>query len=275
MGLRSIILSLLISKTVILSSISTFSSRRIQCPYGVKVMVEPTYEEMSERACEILMKKLKKIAGEKEEVVLVLPTGRTPIRLYELLIERYKDDPVWGKVILVQLDEYVGASPEDEESFQYFLKSRLLNKLRVKRFIGINGGAKNLEEEVIRYNELLKELGSIDILVLGIGRNGHIAFNEPGFSSQLNFDIVELTEETQKVNGVTYEKAFTITVPYLLKSKFIMLLASGESKQEIIERTLKGPISKDIPASLLRGHPDCIFILDEVAATKLITPIRP
>ncbi|MGE4356932.1 MAG: 6-phosphogluconolactonase [Candidatus Omnitrophota bacterium] len=237
---------------------------------NVKVIINSDYEKMSQNMAKILMERIHQIAEEKGEVKIGLPTGNTPLRLYEILRTQYGLDPVWGKVILIQLDEYVGAGSHSPESFQYQIRKAVADQLNLKKFLGINGDAEDIQAERERYERELKEIGALDILVLGIGRNGHLAFNEPGFKTEGLVGIVELTEETKIANGVDFTQAITISLNMILQSREIFLLASGEGKKIPVERALLGEVSFSCPASFLQLHPQTTFILDEKAVTDRI-----
>ncbi|MCM8763591.1 MAG: glucosamine-6-phosphate deaminase [Candidatus Omnitrophica bacterium] len=235
-----------------------------------RVIVSADYEEMSQTACQMLMARVHQLAKEKEEVILGLPTGNTPKRLYELLRMRYKDDPVWKKVILIQLDEYVEVDPNSLLSFRHELEEQLLRHIPFKRFVGIVGGASDIEEERVRYAREIEALGEIDILVLGIGQNGHLAFNEPGFITENSVGVVELTPQTKEVNHVDFTHAYTLSLKTILSAKEIILLASGEKKKEILEKAIFGIVTPAVPASFLQNHPQTTFILDHSAASDKI-----
>ncbi|MCM8783180.1 MAG: glucosamine-6-phosphate deaminase [Candidatus Omnitrophica bacterium] len=235
-----------------------------------RVIVSADYEEMSQTACRMLMARVHQLAKEKEEIVIGLPTGNTPKRLYEILRTEYKDDPVWKKVILIQLDEYVGIGPDSSLSFRQELEEQLLKYLPFKRFVGIVGGASDIEEERVRYAREIEALGEIDILVLGIGQNGHLAFNEPGFITGNSVGVVELTPQTKEVNDVDFTHAYTLSLKTILSAKEVILLASGEKKKEIIEKTIFGIVTPFVPASFLQNHPQTTFILDRSATSDKI-----
>lgn len=229
---------------------------------GVSLIVPSNYEEMSRLAVELLLARLKKLVTEKGSAVIALPTGNTPLLIYEILRNYYRSNPIWNKVTLVQIDEYIGASPEEESSFQFQLRKNLVEYLPFKKFIAINGAAEDIAAERERYERAIKKLGGIDIIFLGIGINGHVAFHEPGLKTEKSVEIVELHEVTRKANNVPYSQAITITLNEILKAKEIFLISSAKKKRNIISEALNGDISYRLPASLLRTHSNTTFIVD-------------
>lgn len=235
---------------------------------GISLIVPSSYFEMSHTAVEFLLSRLREVVKKKGEAVVALPTGNTPQLMYEILRTQYKDDPIWKNLILLQIDEYAGAAPENETSFQYQLRKSLVSHLPFKKFISINGSAEDIQAERERYENVIRKLGGIDILFLGIGRNGHLAFHEPGVITSRAVEIVELQESTRKANNVSYRKAITLTLNEILRAKEIFLIASGKEKKEILSQALNGEISYSLPASLLRTHPRVTFIAERSAINE-------
>jgi len=237
---------------------------------NIGVILNSNYEEMSRTVAERLMERMREIVREKGEVKIGLPTGNTPLRVYEILRTQFKNDPIWEKVILIQLDEYVGADPNSPESFQYQLRENLVKHVRLKKFLAINGNASDINGERLRYEKELSQLGELDILVLGIGQNGHLAFNEPGFATEDLVGVVELSPQTREVNHVDFTHAYTISLKTILQAKEIILIASGEKKREIVEKALLGEVNLNLPASFLQNHPHTTFIIDQGACSERI-----
>lgn len=259
----------LLFRRVKINSKENFLSSQGYVPLGkLGVILNSDFKEMSRTTVEILIERMKQIIQEKGEVKLGLPTGNTPQLIYELLRTEYKNDPLWEKVILVQLDEYVGVDPFSPDSFQYQLRENLVNHVKLKRFISINGNAQDRGKERERYENEIKSLGELDLLVLGVGRNGHLAFHEPGFVTDKLVDIVPLTEQTKRDNGVSFSQAFTLTLNTILKAKEIILIASGEKKKEILNKALLGEVSLDVPASFLQNHNRTRFLITQDATDE-------
>lgn len=204
--------------------------------------------------------------------VFGLATGSTPETLYQ---EMVKSDLDFSNCISVNLDEYVGLSGDNDQSYRYFMNEHLFNKKPFKATYVPNGKAEDLEEECRRYEEIISNY-PIDIQILGIGENAHIGFNEPGTPFDAPTQVVELTESTINANKRNFEKvedvpttAISMGIGSIMKSKKIILMAFGEAKAEAIANTINGGITVDVPASVLQNHADVTIIIDEAAASKL------
>ena len=204
--------------------------------------------------------------------VFGLATGSTPETLYQ---EMVKSDLDFSNCISVNLDEYVGLSGDNDQSYRYFMNEHLFNKKPFKATYVPNGKAEDLEEECRRYEEIISN-HPIDIQILGIGENAHIGFNEPGTPFDAPTQVVELTESTINANKRNFEKvedvpttAISMGIGSIMKSKKIILMAFGEAKAETIANTINGRITVDVPASVLQNHADVTIIIDEAAASKL------
>lgn len=233
------------------------------------------YQEMSQKACEMIIS----IIRSKERPVLGLATGSTPEGLYECVIEQYKSNQVtFEYVTTFNLDEYVGLTGEDPNSYRFFMNNKLFNHIDIQKENTHvpNGVAVDLEQEVLKYEELIKENGAIDIQVLGIGLNGHIGFNEPGTPFTSRTHIVELDESTRNANARFFSsieevptQAITTGIETIMESKKIVLLVSGEEKAETLAKLLEGEITEDFPASILHKHHDVTIIADEPALSRI------
>ena len=204
--------------------------------------------------------------------VFGLATGSTPETLYQ---EMVKSDLDFSNCISVNLDEYVGLSGDNDQSYRYFMNEHLFNKKPFKATYVPNGKAEDLEEECRRYEEIISN-HPIDIQILGIGENAHIGFNEPGTPFDAPTQVVELTESTINANKRNFEKvedvpttAISMGIGSIMKSKKIILMAFGEAEAEAIANTINGGITVDVPASVLQNHADVTIIIDEAAASKL------
>ena len=229
-----------------------------------------TYEDMSREAAQIIFDALK----ENEKFSLGLATGSTPEGMYDVLATLINDEKLdLSHLTTFNLDEYVGLDEDDDQSYHYFMDEHLFSKLDIpKENINIlNGVASDLDKEVKEYESLIDETG-IDIQVLGIGRNGHIAFNEPGTSFESLTGKVQLTDETIEDNSRFFEKkedvpteALSMGLKTIMKAKQIILLISGDNKQRARELFVSGKVSEDVPASILHNHDNVILITDEAA----------
>ena len=233
------------------------------------------YDEMSEKACDWLIEKM----GKLEAPVLGLATGSTPEGLYDRLIEAYKQGDVTFKdTTTFNLDEYVGLSENDPQSYHFYMHERFFKHIDIKpeNTHLPKGDAHNLEEETKRYEQLIKDAGGVDVQLLGIGTNGHIAFNEPGISFDSRTQVVDLTESTIKANSRFFNsmddvptQAVTMGIESILESDEIVMLVSGESKAEALAQVINGEVTEDCPATVLQQHENVTIIADEAALKKV------
>lgn len=240
----------------------------------MKVIKVKNYEEMSKVAAEIF----KDVVKNKPNAVLGLATGTTPLGLYSELIKDHKENGTTYKNIkTVNLDEYAGLGIESDQSYVYFMRHNLFEGLDIdlKNTNIENGKAEDKEKECERYNNLLGEMQQ-DIQLLGLGSNGHIAFNEPNTPFGSGVHIVKLTENTIKDNSRLFADindvpryAFTMGIKNIMNAKKIVILASGKNKANAVKASVEGAVTEDVPASVLQLHPDCTFIVDEEAASLL------
>ena len=204
--------------------------------------------------------------------VLGLATGSTPETLYQ---EMVKSDVDFSNCVSINLDEYIGLSGDNDQSYRYFMNSHLFNEKPFKATYVPNGEAEDLEAECRHYEEILAN-HPIDIQILGIGENAHIGFNEPGTPFDAPTQVVELTESTINANKRNFEKiedvpttAISMGIGSIMKSKKVILIAYGEAKAEAIANTINGDMTTDVPASVLQNHPDVTVIVDEEASKRL------
>jgi len=243
----------------------------------VRVLIRKDYEEMSKTAAKIVADLIRR----KPNCVLGLATGSTPIGMYEELIRMHKEEGLdFSQVVTFNLDEYYGLPPDHPQSYRYFMDEHLFKHINIKpENTHVPDGTvpiDRIDEYCRRYEEMIKEAGGIDLQVLGIGRDGHIAFNEPGSSLSSRTRLVALDEQTRKDNSRFFKSidevpraAITMGVGTILEARCCMLLASGEGKAEVVAKAIEGPVTSQITASALQLHPNVIVILDEAAASKL------
>lgn len=241
----------------------------------MKLLVVKDYEEMSCAASEIF----KDIIAEKPDAVLGLATGSTPIGLYKKLIEMNRNKEIdFCNIKTVNLDEYVGLGEDNPQSYRYFMNENLFNQINIDKtntFVP-NGLAENLEKEVKSYDKKIEELGGIDIQVLGIGNNGHIAFNEPDDFLISETHVTNLSKSTIQANSRFFKsinevpvKAITMGIGSIMKAKRILLLIKGEDKISAIKELLNGNITTNNPATILKLHEDVTIIIDEIMENKI------
>lgn len=241
----------------------------------MKITVVDDYNKMSEIVAGIIVSQIRI----KPASVLGLATGSTPIGMYKKLIDYYKNGEVdFSNVITFNLDEYVGLSRQDNQSYISFMYDNLFSHINIneERIYIPNGTANDLEKECKRYDELLERFGPIDIQILGIGVNGHIGFNEPSKNLMLRTHVADLSEETRKANARFFDdinkvpkRAITMGIADIMRAENIILLASGKSKAPIVKRMLETGISTNIPASILKLHNNVEIIADKDAASLI------
>ena len=233
------------------------------------------YNDMSRKAANIISAQVIM----KPHAVLGLATGSTPVGAYKQLVEWYnKGDLDFANVTSVNLDEYKGLSPENDQSYRYFMNTNLFNHVNInkERTFVPNGLEPDSEKACADYNAIIRSVGGVDMQLLGIGGNGHIGFNEPGEAFEKETHCVNLTESTIKANARFFasmdevpKQAYTMGIKSIMSAKKILLIATGEAKADALYKSLYGPITPNVPASILQLHPDVTVVADE-AALKLI-----
>lgn len=233
----------------------------------MKIIKVDNQEEGGKIAFTLLKEKL--ASGAK---TLGLATGSTPITFYQEIIKSSLD---FSELTSINLDEYVGLSADNEQSYAYFMKEQLFQYKPFKESFIPNGLAKDLKAEVKRYDAIIDQ-HPIDFQVLGIGRNGHIGFNEPGTSFDVTTQVVDLAIDTIQANSRFFDsyeevpkQAISMGIASIMKSKTIVLMAYGQDKADAIAQMINGPVTTDLPASILQEHDDVSVIVDEAAASKL------
>ena len=215
----------------------------------------------------------------KPNCVLGLATGSTPIGTYQQLVERCKNgDLSFAEVTTVNLDEYLGLAPTHEQSYRYFMNHNLFDHVDIKmeNTHVLNGMAADPDAECAAYNELIRSLGGIDLQLLGMGHNGHIAFNEPGDNFGLETHVVSLSERTIDANKRFFasrdevpRKALSMGIKNIMSARKILVVVSGEEKAEAVYKSVTGPVTNEVPASVLQLHPDVTLVGDSAALSKL------
>lgn len=203
---------------------------------------------------------------------LGLATGSTPLAFYD---EIRKNDLDFSDMTSVNLDEYVGLAADNDQSYHYFMQENLFRAKSFKESFLPNGLASDLQEETRRYDQVIAE-HPIDFQILGIGHNGHIGFNEPGTSFDVTTHVVNLAEDTIKANSRFFDsiddvpkQAISMGIQSIMQSKMIVLMAYGQGKADAIKQMIEGPVTEDLPASVLQKHPNVVVIVDEAAASAL------
>jgi len=241
----------------------------------MNIMIFDSEEKLNEAAANIIIGQIQSIP----RAVLGLATGGTPVGIYKEIVKDFQRGMVSFKnVTTFNLDEYVNIPVDHPESYHSYMNANLFAHIDLpesQRHIP-DGNAADLDAECSRYDEAIELSGQIDLQLLGLGHNGHIGFNEPAESLVKGTHIVELAEKTLQANARFFDSiddvpkhALTMGVGTILKAKKILLVVKGADKADIISRALQGPITTDVPASLLQTHPHLIVLLDTAAAGKL------
>lgn len=241
----------------------------------MEVIITRNYDEMSRLAADLIARQLLR----KPNSVLGLATGSTPIGLYKELIRRHREEGLdFSQVITFNLDEYLSLPPTHPQSYRYFMDEHLFRHINIPpgNIHVPYGHAESVMEFCDWYEDQIKRSGGIDIQILGIGGDGHIAFNEPGSSLGSRTRLKTLTEETIRDNARFFASmdevprfAITMGVGTILEARKIILLASGAKKAAIVAEAIEGPITSQVTASALQLHRDVVVILDEEAGSKL------
>ncbi|MCA6608483.1 glucosamine-6-phosphate deaminase [Bacillus safensis] len=213
----------------------------------------------------------------KPDAVLGLATGGTPIETYKELIQLHQANQLsFKQTKTINLDEYAGLDPEHENSYMTYMKRHLFDHIDIPddQYFLPNGNAAHLEKECLRYDQLIEDVGGIDLQLLGIGQNGHIGFNEPGTPFNSKTHVVQLDENTRQANARYFSSidevpthAITMGIASILSSKKILLLASGKSKAKVIQYLEQAEIHPDFPASALKLHEDVTVLIDREAGS--------
>ncbi len=241
----------------------------------MKVLYAKESDQLSRWAADRFVEQLKK----NPKSILGLATGSTPKKMYEYLGE----DTRAGKVSFSQaksynLDEYVGLASDHPASYHYFMQEQLFSKVDFPEGANTlpNGVAEDLDKEALTYDRKIQEEGELDILILGIGSNAHIGFNEPNNVFEALTHVVELDESTRQDNSRFFEKiedvpthAISMGMRAIMQAKEVLLMAFGENKAEAIRDLVKGKVDPQVPASILQLHPNATILIDEGAASLL------
>lgn len=241
----------------------------------MKIYKEKDYKDMSRKAANIISAQVIM----KPNCVLGLATGSTPIGTYDQLVEWYnKGDLDFSEVTTVNLDEYKGLPRTNDQSYYYFMHQHLFDRVNIdpERTNVPNGMEPDAEKECGRYEELIRSLGGVDLQLLGLGHNGHIGFNEPGEAFEKETHCVDLTESTIEANKRFFasaddvpKQAYTMGIKTIMQAKKILIVVNGENKADIVERAFFGPVTPEVPASILQLHNDVTLVGDEAALAKI------
>lgn len=240
----------------------------------MRILKVKNYDEMSKKAAAVIAAQI--VA--KPDSVLGLATGSTPIGTYQYLVKKYQERELdFSGIKTANLDEYKGLTKENDQSYYYFMNTNLFQHVNVDmNNTNIpNGMAEDADAECSRYEEVIKELGGVDLQLLGLGHDGHIGFNEPEDHFAKQTHCVDLTEMTIEANKRFFasaddvpKQAFTMGIGTIMRAKKVLMIVSGKDKAAILKEALYGPVTPQVPASILQFHPDAIVIADEDALSE-------
>src|SRR4051812_20069356 len=241
--------------------------------------MEVLIRDNAEVGCVLGAKIIASVVREKPNAVLGLATGRTPLRLYQELIRLHRDEGLdFSRITTFNLDEYVGLPATNDQSYRYFMRENLFRHINIdqQRTHVPDGTAADLHAECRAYEKKILDVGGIDIQLLGLGRNGHIGFNEPTGSLRSRTWVKILSEQTLRDNSAVFgsfegmpKHALTMGIGTILDARRCLLLAFGPAKVRAVEDMVEGPLSAICPGSALQMHPRATVILDETSAAGL------
>ena len=241
----------------------------------MRIFIEKDYDAMSRRMAQIIAAEI----THNPACVLGLATGSTPEGAYKYLVDWHKQGCLSFKDVLsVNLDEYVGLAPAHDQSYRYFMQKNLFDHVDIvpENTRVPDGLTADPAAFCAEYDAYIRSLGYVDLQLLGIGRNGHIGFNEPGDCFELGTHIIELAPSTIDANKRFFaseaevpRQALTMGIKHIMQAKKILLVVSGEDKAEALARALTGPVTPQLPASILRLHPDVVLAADKAALSRL------
>lgn len=237
----------------------------------MKLLIEESYEDMSRRAADVIAE----VVVEKPNCVLGLATGSTPIGLYADLVSDCKEGKISFKdVSTYNLDEYRGLAGDHDQSYRYFMNVNLFDHVDIDKAATHvpDGACEDADAACAAYEEAIEAAGGVDIQLLGLGHNGHIGFNEPCDEFPKATHCVTLTESTIQANSRLFDsidevprEAYTMGIGTIMKAKKILVVANGEGKADIVRRAFFGPVTPEVPASILQFHPEVTVIVDAAA----------
>ena len=241
----------------------------------MRVIVQPDPDSVARRAAQFIARLVRR----RPTCVLGLATGGTPLGLYRELIRMHREEKLdFSRVVTFNLDEYIGLEPTHPQSYRAFMNVNLFDHINIdRRNTHVPDGlATDFEASADSYEQAIRDNGGIDLQLLGIGTDGHIAFNEPGSSLGSRTRVKSLTAETVRDNARFFGRAeavprlaITMGVGTILESRQCLLIACGEAKAAAIAATVEGPVTAQVTASALQLHRDVVAVIDEAAASQL------
>lgn len=242
---------------------------------SVRIYKAKDYDEMSRKAANVIAAQVIM----KPDCVLGLATGSTPIGTYKQLIERYEQgDLDFSEVTSVNLDEYKGLEKSNDQSYDYFMHHNFFDHINIKpENVNLPDGTQpDGDKECARYEEVIRSVGGADLQLLGMGHNGHIGFNEPAEAFDKCTHCVDLQKSTIEANARFFasmddvpKQAYTMGIGTIMSAKKILVVVSGADKAAIVKKAFTGPVTPQVPASILQMHPDVVVVGDEAALSEL------
>mgnify|MGYP000394196540 CR=1 FL=1 len=242
----------------------------------MNLRVVNSYEELSKVAAS----EFSKVIKEKPNAILGLATGGSPIGMYKELIKMYENKELdFSKITTVNLDEYIGLNPEHSQSYRYFMNKHLFDRINIdknKTYVP-DGLEQDSYKACQQYNNIIEKSGGIDMQLLGLGHNGHIGFNEPGEAFEKETHCVNLTKSTIEANKRFFEReedvpkqAYTMGIKSIMQAKKILIVVSGKGKADIVKKAFFGPVTPEVPASVLQLHNDVTLVGDRDALCEIL-----
>ena len=241
----------------------------------MKIYKMESYEKMSEKTAALIAAQI--VA--KPDSVIGLATGSTPEGAYALLAKWCQEGLLdFSQVKTVNLDEYKGLSPEDSHSYRYFMNQNLFDHINIDKANTYVPNGLEMDSKVVceGYEAIIDELGGIDLQLLGMGHNGHIGFTEPDTYFEMNTRCMDLTESTIEANKRNFncadevpKQAYTMGIGTIMRARKIVIAVCGEDKAETLAKVINGPVTPEVPASILLFHPDVTLVADEAALSKI------
>ena len=240
------------------------------------IYVGKDYQDVSRKAANIISAQIIL----KPDSVMGLATGSTPIGIYDQLVKWYeKGDLDFSSVVSINLDEYKGLSGDNDQSYRYFMNKHLFDRINIKKentYVP-NGLEPDSKKACQEYNDIIEKFGGIDMQLLGLGHNGHIGFNEPGEAFEKETHCVDLTKSTIEANKRFFEReedvpkqAYTMGIKSIMQAKKIIIVVSGKDKADIVKKAFLGPVTPEVPASVLQLHNDVTLVGDKEALAGIL-----
>ena len=241
----------------------------------MRIIKARDYEDVSRKAANIIFS----VMTEKPDCVLGLATGSSPVGIYKELVRHYQEgDLDFSRVTTVNLDEYRGLDREDPQSYAYYMRENLFShvNIRTEKTFLPDGTEEDSQKACEGYDQILSQAGQQDIQLLGIGHDGHIGFNEPADHFPKGTHCVDLAESTIEANARLFEsrdqvptQAYTMGIQSIMSAKQILMVANGKGKAQILKQAFQGPVTPQVPASILQLHPQVILVADEEALSEM------